>query len=62
MTSAPEASSQAPIVSTITTRETISTYPNVWIIILVVVVILVQLLQEVGLYIARKTDKRRVIS
>jgi D-methionine transport system permease protein len=36
-------------------------YPNVWIIILVVVVI-VQLLQEVGLYIARKTDKRRVIS
>ena len=37
------------------------TYPNVWIIILVVV-ILVQLLQEVGLYIARKTDKRRVIS
>ncbi len=37
------------------------TYPNVWIIILVVV-ILVQLLQEVGLTIARKTDKRRVIS
>jgi D-methionine transport system permease protein len=37
------------------------TYPNVWVIILVVV-ILVQLLQEVGLYFARKTDKRRVIS
>jgi len=37
------------------------TYPNVWVIILVVVVI-VQLLQEIGLYIARKTDKRRVIA
>jgi D-methionine transport system permease protein len=37
------------------------TYPNVWLIILVVVVI-VQLLQEIGLYIARKTDKRRVIA
>jgi len=36
-------------------------YPNVWVIILVVVV-LVQLLQEGGLYLARKTDKRRVIS
>jgi len=37
------------------------TYPNVWVIILIVVVI-VQLLQEIGLYIARKTDKRRVIA
>jgi D-methionine transport system permease protein len=36
-------------------------HPDVWVIILIVV-ILVQLLQEVGLYIARKTDKRRVIS
>jgi D-methionine transport system permease protein len=36
-------------------------HPNVWVIILVVVVI-VQLLQEGGLYLARKTDKRRVIS
>lgn len=34
-------------------------YPDVWIIILIVVVI-VQLLQELGLYIARRTDKRRV--
>lgn len=35
-------------------------YPNVWVIILVVVII-VQLIQEIGLYIARKTDKRRVL-
>jgi hypothetical protein len=26
------------------------------------VVVIVQLLQEIGLYIARKTDKRRVIA
>jgi D-methionine transport system permease protein len=34
-------------------------YPNIWIIILVVVLI-VQLLQEIALYISRKSDKRRV--
>lgn len=33
--------------------------PNVWVIVFLVVVI-VQLLQEAGLYIARKSDKRRV--
>lgn len=33
-------------------------YPNVWIIVLVVVVI-VQLIQKLGLYAARKTDKRK---
>jgi D-methionine transport system permease protein len=34
-------------------------HPNIWIIILVVVLI-VQLLQEVALYLSRKSDKRRV--
>ena len=35
--------------------------PNVWIIVFLVVII-VQIIQETGLYLARKTDKRRVIS
>jgi D-methionine transport system permease protein len=35
-------------------------YPNIWVIILIVVII-VQLIQEGGLYLARKTDKRRVL-
>jgi D-methionine transport system permease protein len=33
--------------------------PNIWVIVLIIIVV-VQLLQEVGLYISRKTDKRRV--
>lgn len=34
-------------------------FPNVWIIILIVLII-VQLIQELGLYIAHKVDKRKV--
>jgi D-methionine transport system permease protein len=40
------------------TRDFMS-YPYFWVIILVVVVI-VQVIQELGLFISRKTDKRRV--
>lgn len=36
-------------------------YPDIWILVLVIVV-LVQILQEVALLIARKTDKRRKVS